>query len=261
MNKIIDGKVLARRCESLLKKRIKNLKRPPRLVSFSSYEDLQIDRYTELKGRKAAELGIEFIVIYTVDQMTFAELTEKIQQESADRRNDGVMIQLPLPPSLQTQTEAAIQLIDPQKDVDGLTGKGPFLPAHTKAVISILKTFDSLDNKVLAIVGSRGWAGSSITQMMGFRFPELIEIDQKLPGTSLNDLRQADLVISCTGVKNLIQPEQVKEGTILIDVGLGDFDPRCFEKASFYTPKIGGVGPVTIISLMENVTEALERRI
>lgn len=259
MANIIDGKALALKHEEKLKNKLGkfNGKRMPRCISFSNFEDLQVDKYTEIKGKKAASLGIEFIIIYTTDGMSETELSEKIIEESKDQRNDGVMIQLPLPSSLQDKTDSLIELINLDKDVDGLTGKGEFLPATVKAVLSILDSLRiDLGNLVFAVVGSEGHIGKPLVKALKQKDFKVIEVDKKNPSSSLADIKEADVVISCVGKVNLISVEDIKENAVLIDVGLGDFNPSCYPKSSFYTPKIGGVGPMTVISLMENIVAA-----
>lgn len=119
--------------------------------------------------------------------------------------------------------------------------------------MTIIKRLGSIDEKVFAVVGYKGWVGERILKALEFRTPGILKIDE---GDDLNNLQAADVIISCTGKKNLIKGENIKEGAILIDVGLGDFDETALEKSSQYTPKIGGVGPLTVISLMENIVEA-----
>ncbi len=261
MSKLIDGKALALKHEEVLKKKIKKLVKAPRFVIFSNYEDPSVDKFTQLKVEKATKLGIHVIVIYIVDHMKLDELRELIEKENEDLGTDGVMVQLPLPPSLQKNTDNILTLINAQKDVDGLTEKGPFSPATVKGVLSILESLKlKVKSKKFAVVGSKGFVGKPMVKVLKEKGVRVLEIDKKNPGSSLTDLKNADVVISCTGVNNLIRAEHIKKGAILIDVGLGDFEEKCFEKASAYTPKKGGVGPMTVISLMENVIESVERK-
>ncbi|OGE15509.1 hypothetical protein A2111_02235 [Candidatus Daviesbacteria bacterium GWA1_38_6] len=119
---------------------------------------------------------------------------------------------------------------------------------------------DNWENQKIAVVGATGEIGKPLVKLLRSKGVNLVEISSSM-GSIENDLKNADIIISAVGSENLIRAEMIKEGVILIDVGLGDFDPGCFKKASLYTPKIGGVGPMTVISLMENVTEAFFRKL
>lgn len=256
MSKIIDGKILALKHEKVLYEQMKNLSSRPRLVTLSNYEDLVTNKYTELKGKKAAGLGVDFIVVYLVDHMRKEEVLGRIEKECENASNDGVMVQLPLPESLKKFTDEVLAAIDPKKDVDGLTGKGPVLQATVRGVLSILGDL-GVDLKVskIGVVGSEGFVGKGLVNSLEDSGARFIKVDKKLPETSLDDLKDTDIVISAVGIKDLIKPENIKNDAILIDIGLGDFDEGCYEKASAYTPPKGGVGPMTIISLMENLID------
>ncbi len=110
---------------------------------------------------------------------------------------------------------------------------------------------------VFGVVGSEGEVGKPLVEQLSMKNAhKILRLDKRNPDCNFDDLQEADVVISCTGVQSLVNSEMIKEGAILIDVGLGDFDPSTYEKAKMYTPKFGGVGPMTIYSLMENILEA-----
>ncbi len=274
MGQMIDGKALAAKHEIELRERINKLKGAylkqevypefswPRLVSFSNFEDPITHKYTQLKGEKSKQLGILFVVLYTYSGLSLDDLIVAIEKQNSDPKNSGVMVQLPLPEPLSNHTDQIISLIDPDKDVDGLTGQGPYYQATVRGILSIFVDQNIYPNdKVFAVVGSQGMVGKGMVQALKKVGANLIEIDKTKPETDLDDLKQADVIISCTGSQGLIRHEMIKQGSILIDVGLGDFDTLCFEKAAKYTPKTGGVGPMTVISLMENLIDAWEKRI
>lgn len=253
MSQIIDGKALALKHEKELINKLKSVNRPLKLVSFCNRKDPSSVLFTTMKYKKANELGIEFITEFYNDDSTTEEIKEKIESYNQDLTVDGIMIQLPLPNELSDSKDELLNTIDPKKDVDGLSenGRQNYLPATIKGILSILESLNiKLDKKSFAVVGSEGMVGKPLVEVLKKDY-KVTEYDLDIG--DLKNLIDSDIIISCTGVQSLIKPLMVKENAILIDVGLGDFDERCFSKSSFHTPKFGGVGPMTIISLMENV--------
>lgn len=252
--KIIDGKSLALKHEQKLKQQVEKLRRPLKMVSFVNPDDSASLMFTKMKQKKATEVGIEFESIETTTEYTVEIITALIKEFNYDPKISGIMFQLPLSYHLASHQPYLLNLIRSDKDVDGLSTHAKFLSATVRGVFSILEDLDiGLLNKTVAVVGSEGSIGQTLTNKLIERGVEVIEVDVKNHSTSLQDVKHADIIISCTGVNRLIKPEMVKEGAILIDVGLGDFDLDCYIKASNYTPVKGGVGPMTVISLMENI--------
>ena len=172
------------------------------------------------------------------------------------------MVQLPLPNSLKSKTDKIIKEITPKKDIDGLTKNSPFTPATVKAVKEIidfaLKPLGYYGKKA-GVVGASGTVGKLVVkelQKMGYKVTECDITTRDLYAK----LTGVDLIVSATGVANLIKGEVIKEGVIAIDVGSpkGDLDKGVGERASFITPVPGGVGPVTIICLLENLVNSSE---
>lgn len=249
MNKI-DGKALA--LEHQKKIKIERLN-PPHIVSFFNIKDQSSVIFTRLKQQKAAELGIVFDPIEINPKVRVDILATIVEGFNKDPNSHGIMFQLPLPKHLQKGQDYLLGLIKSKKDIDGLTGRGPFLPATVRGVLSIISYQLTTNNYIYAVVGSKGFIGKSMVKVLKDKGYEVVELDQ---GDNLADLQKADVVISCVGKKNLVTGEYIKKGAVLIDVGLGDFAKSALDKSSAYTPKTGGVGPMTIISLMENVVEA-----
>lgn len=169
---------------------------------------------------------------------------------------DGVMVQLP--------SSEDLSLIRPEKDVDGLNPNSDFVPATVRAVERILDSayrelnIDIDESFKVAVVGAKGSVGSALVSRMKRFGIEMGEFDM---GDDLMKVADFKVVISCTGSEGLIKPEMVQEGAICIDVGFpkGDFEERVKEKTSFWTPVPGGVGPMTVISLMVNLVDAYEK--
>lgn len=264
MGDIIDGKALATRHSEELKQKIEKLGVQPRVVSYLIGEDEASLKYSSMKQKKAVEVGIDFEIKKFSSDTSFDLVAKEIERLNADQSVTGIMIQMPLPKQFLSVHPPGelIGHINPKKDVDGLTGMGPVLPATVRGILSILNDLAlqafSLQGKRFAVVGSEGMVGKALVKVLTEKGVKVVKVDKRDSPTTLEDIKDADVVISCSGVNNLIKPEMIKDGAVLIDVGLGDFDPECYKKAAIYTPPIGGVGPMTVISLMENVVELLQ---
>lgn len=256
MTQVLDGKQLASKHERVLKQRVSEIVgRRPTVVSFCNSEDLGSVKYTEMKQKKAEDLGISFLTEFYLSNETKEKITKDIQNYNNASDVDGIMLQLPLPESLESSQDSILNLIDPKKDVDGLVKTSPFLPATIKGVIAILDEFVSDWRKMeTAVVGATGEMGGDIIAALKDLGLDPLEISRR--ANNFSEIKKAELVISATGQQNLVTSDLIADGAILIDVGLGDFDQECFKKASAYTPKVGGVGPMTVISLMENVVDS-----
>jgi methylenetetrahydrofolate dehydrogenase (NADP+) / methenyltetrahydrofolate cyclohydrolase len=259
--KLIDGKSLAQKHEQKLKKYLAKLNGPrvPSIVSFCNLEDPPSVKYTEMKKRKANDIGMFFYAENYDTSVSKELIADKIRFYNERTDIDGIMVQLPLPEHLNIIKEDLLNLIDPNKDIDGLTEISPYVSATVKGVVSILKSLKlSLKEMTFVVVGSNGQVGREMVRVLNDNRVKVLEVDQD---DSRNKIKQGQIVISCTGQNGIILPSLIKKGAVLIDVGLGDFDPECFKKASRYTPIVGGVGPMTVISLMENAVESFEKRV
>jgi len=267
MERRIDCRALAEKHQLALVSHLRSFRssRAPRIVSFCNTENGPSVRYTQMKKSKAEEVGIEFRVENYNTKTLYNDLQDKVNQYNQSEVVDGIMVQLPLPLDLTVFRSDLLRLINTDKDVDGLTEEGQrvFLPATVKSVVSILNAeVKGWQEQRIGVVGSEGEVGKPLLRFLeqsnlGVK-PLRIDRGQ---GDLDHDLTLCGIVISCVGRENLIKAEMIKEGAVLIDVGLGDFDVSCFAKASKYTGKFGGVGPMTVISLMENVVESFSRRI
>lgn len=260
MSKVIDGKALADKLGEKLKKKLKSLKERPLVVSILIGSDPNSLLYTQMKQKKADEFNIDFLPMKFSKTSTFDNVAKKIRSLNETDEVKGIMIQLPIPKDFlgKKSKRDLIKLIDPKKDIDGMIPDSPFVSATVKGVIKIIEDLRLKTNDLrFGVVGSEGEVGKPLVQeLSGMGAKEIIRLDKRNPECDLSDLKKADVVISCTGVQGLVDADMVKNGVIAIDVGLGDFDPEVYKKAKLYTPKFGGVGPLTIISLMENILEA-----
>lgn len=239
---VFDGRKFAEKLETELKSRVAELDLKPKLAIVLCGDDPASVKYVEMKSAAAKRVGVEVQI--------FKKLIEVDQDKF-----EGVMVQLP--------SDENLNLISPEKDVDGLNTSSDFVPATVKAIEKILDValreldIDIDDKLKIAIVGAKGNVGRPLLERMQRYGMAVTGFDL---GDDLNKLQDFKIVISCTGQKDLIKGEMVKEEFVGIDVGFpeSDFADGAAAKASFITPVPGGVGPMTVVSLLENVVNASE---
>src|SRR5258708_18199826 len=262
MGTIFDGKRFAKDKEEELKTKVSELRTKPKLVSILLGNDKASLLYTNLKEKTAKRIGAKFEIKKLPSDTSPEKIIGLIIKLNNDKKVNGIMLQLPLPKELSKFKIKILNSITPEKDVDGLTKNSPYTPATAKAVVEIIKfaiTPLPYIGKKAAVVGANGTVGKSVTgeiKKLGFKVTECDKDTRDIYAK----LHEVDLVVSVTGEPKLIKSEMLKEGVIAIDVGApdGDLDfSKVSKVASFVTPVPGGVGPVTIVSLLENLIEAV----
>lgn len=267
---IFDGKTFANKKLELLSYQVSKLKKKgikPKLVSILVGEDPASLLYLNLKKKAAKRVGADVEIIYLQNNTGTKELKKKIERFNKNNEVNGIMIQLPLPENFtKKDRDEIINTIDFKKDVDGLRENSPFLTPVVKAVLEALKEGISYfvpppckDSPLkVVVVGARGFEGSKI-------FKVLKEMGYDVQGADRNtfklerETRRADVLISATGSPGIIRGDMVKAGAIVIDVGSPKGDvvtEEVLKKASFISPVPGGIGPVTISCLLENLVES-----
>jgi len=267
MTIIFNGKAFAKKRETKLAKKISELKRPPILAIILIGGDNASHIYVNLKQKAAAQIGIKTKLLKLVASAKHTEIINIITELNSDISITGILVQLPLPINLKKYQKQILQSIKPEKDSDGLRINSPFLPATVKAILSVLEHAKVNKNHKILIVGAKGAIGSRLLKKLKqenysvkgvdkqsenpLSFPQQRESTPNLR----NLLKSADVIISATGSPNLIKADMVKRGVIALDIGSpkGDIDKSVYAKASFITPVPGGIGPMTIISLLENL--------
>lgn len=267
MSNIIDGRALAQKRQQKLQEKIKRLAAPPKVVSILVGDDPSSVLYTQIKQKKAGELGIDFQPLTFSKDSGFELVAQKIQKLNHDSAVSGIMVQLPLPGQFLRNHTARelLELIGQNKDIDGLTNNSPFLPAAVLAIVSILGEENiQVAGKRVVVLGSSDLVGKPAAKVlagMGAR----VEVCDKQTLDIREKAALADILVCATGSPLLVKGDWVKEGVVLIDVGaetvngklVGDVDfLEVAPKAGKITPVPGGVGPMTVISLMENVYKA-----
>lgn len=270
---IFNGKHFASKKEEELVKKVKTLRTKgvvPKLETILSGNNKGSQLYVKLKKAAGDRIGAE-VNVYKIsyrkrDQNLF--ITQLIKSLNKDESVHGIMVQLPLQDNIRQYTKEILSTIASEKDVDGQRDKSPYLPATAKAVLSIVEEakravgINKPNNETSVVVyGAKGNVGKPLVRNLRKLGYKVITNDVSR-GIKPTKLEGADILISATGRPNLIRGSMVKEGSLVIDVGSPKGDVAFNEvvgKASFITPVPGGVGPVTVVSLLENLVEAASK--
>ncbi len=270
MAQIIDGKLVSKKILENLSDEILFLAQKPCLAVIIVGNDSASKIYVNLKKKKALELGIESIVVEMPETVSQEELLEKIEQLNNDKKVNAILVQLPLPQHIDTKI--ILEKITPLKDVDCFhpyntghiaAGTKPYVyPCTPKGIIRLLEYYNiPVEGKHAVVIGRSNIVGRPLAQML-LNENATVTICHSRTKNLEEITKTADILISAVGQRNLIKANMVKDDVVVIDVGMnrtednklcGDVDFYNVEKkASFITPVPGGVGPMTICSLMQN---------
>lgn len=242
----------------------------PTLAVIWIGDDFASARYIEAKQRAAEKIGIHFDTIKYSDKAELIEIKSKIKELNSDDSVTGIMVQVPVPAKFKLLDLLAT--IDQDKDIDGLRYCSKltcnFRPPVTLSILEAIRQSGvSLISSVVAVIGKGYLVGSPMERVLEGKVKELRTADASTPylGTITKD---ADIIISATGQANLIKPNMIKKGVVLVDAGTtelggklaGDIDPKSHPLARYYTPVPGGIGPVTVAMLMANVVAAAQKQ-
>lgn len=275
---LLDGRKVASELLESLKPKVKEL--DPKLVIVQVGEDPASESYIKQKVKSCDSVGMRHEHKKLDAKTTLEELMEIVNELNSDDDVAGFIVQLPLPDHLQPHVPQIIRAIDPAKDVDGFCaynlGKTflskefeNLLPATPAGIIAILEHYKiDVVGKDVVIVGRSNTVGKPIAVMLMNRNATVTVCHSKTRDMK-HETQDADILIVAVGKPKLITADMVKEGAVVIDVGINRVDGKLVgdvdfdavkEKASAITPVPGGVGPVTVASLIQNVVRAKERR-
>ncbi len=266
---ILDGKKLRDKIFENLKQRLNNMSEKPTLAVILVGDDPASQIYVKNKKKTAENLGINSIVINYPSDISENILLDKIQELNNDNKITAILVQLPLPKHIDKFK--IIDAIAPEKDVDGLTpynsgklfaGEEPYVyPCTPKGILLLLDEYNiELEGKHVVVIGRSNLVGKPVAQMLLNRNATVTMCHSHTK--NLSDItKTADIVVSAVG-KNIIGEKMLKSDCVVIDVGIykniegkicGDVNFEEVSKiASHITPVPGGVGPMTIASLMLN---------
>lgn len=279
MATIMDGKALSLKLKEQMKQRIAQLKQQginPKLVVVLVGDNSASQVYVRNKHKSCGEVGIESEVITMPEQTTQQELLEVVERLNQDETVDGILVQLPLPKQIDEKT--VLRSILPEKDVDGFhpvnvgllsIGDECFAPATPSGIIAMFQEYGiDIAGKNCVIIGRSNIVGKPMAALL-LKNHATVTICHSKTEDLASYTRRADVVIVATGHRHTLTADMVKEGAVVVDVGMnrneqgklcGDVDyEEVKEKASFITPVPGGVGPMTITELLENTIQAAQR--
>lgn len=272
--KIIDGRKIRDEILESIKKEIEKLSFRPIFCDILVGNDLVSKQYVELKKKIAQKVGIEFQDAIFPETITTEALINEIQKLNQEFRMCGIIVQLPLPDSLDTRK--ILNAIDPKIDVDclGIENSQKFYQNNfligyptALACLYILDLLNlDLRNKKIVILGQGELVGRPVQALLSFRGLEVIGINRETLDKE-KIIQEADIIISGMGNGKYLTGEMVKNGVIIIDAGtsesgsgvVGDVDlDSVQEKVSFISPVPGGVGPVTVAMLLQNILKVAQ---
>ena len=254
MEEIINGKKIAEDIKNSLKDKVKGLTLAVILVG----EDPSSLTYIKQKEKLCRELDVNFKIYNLSEDTHEKKLIELLKSLNEDIKINGILVQLPLPKHIYRDN--VLKEISPKKDVDGFNSN--LLPCTPKAILNILEKEEiSLENKKIVVVGHGFTVGQPLSRILKNKGYNVTICNSKT--LNLKEItKQADVLITAVGKPNLITKDMVKKGAVIIDAGIsrinnkvvGDVDFESVKEiASKITPVPGGVGPVTVAMVLENL--------
>ena len=273
---ILDGKKLRDKIFEDLKTKLDKMEKKPTLAVILVGENPASQIYVRNKKKTAEKLGINSISIEYPSDITESELLQKIEELNNDENVTAILVQLPLPAHIDKNK--VVDKILPQKDVDGLTpynlgklfsGEEPYVyPCTPKGILLLLDEYNiELEGRHVVVVGRSNLVGKPVAQLFLKRNATVTMCHSHTKNLA-NITKTADIVVSAVG-KNVIGEKMLKSNCVVVDVGIfrdengkisGDVDFETVSKvAAYISPVPGGVGPMTIASLMLNTVELAEK--
>ena len=276
---IIDGKFQAKIIREKIKKEIlelkKNFNKSPVLsvILIGDYAPSKI--YVKSKEKQASEVGIKSEVIKYDSNVSEEKVLEKINQLNSDEKISGILVQLPLPDQISKQK--IINTINPTKDVDGFnpinvgnlaSGYEAIIPCTPLGCLHLIKSVEkNLSGKHAVILGRSNLNGKPMAQLLLKENCTVTILHSKTKDLR-GECKKADILVAAVGVNEIVKDDWVKEGAIVIDVGINKVNGKIvgdvsFEsvksKAKAITPVPGGVGPMTVACLLENTVKCFKK--
>ena len=277
---LIDGKALAAKMQAELKVKVDKLKEAdnvPGLAVILVGEDPASQIYVRNKARQATAIGLNSSVVRLPETVSEQELLDLIEQYNQSEQWHGILVQLPLPEHISE--EKVLLAIDPEKDVDGFhpmnmgrlwSGNPLMIPSTPAGIMEMFREYDvELSGKRAGVIGRSNIVGKPMAQLL-MMADATVTIAHSKTENLREVTKEADVLVVAIGRDRMIKAEDVKEGAVVIDVGMNrdedgklhgdvDFD-EVKDVASLITPVPGGVGPMTITMLMEQTVRAASRK-
>lgn len=275
MSKLIDGKQISLDIKTNIKNTVKSCMIKPCLAVIQVGDDEASNIYVHAKQKACEDAGIYFKYLKYDENVLEKELVNRIIELNNDEYVNGILVQLPLPSNLNEQR--IINHITSSKDVDGLndinTGKltndkEGMIPCTAAGIIELLNKYEvSIEGKNVVIVGRSKLVGKPLISLFLKNNATVTVCHSKT--TNLREYTtKADILVVATGHKWLIGADDIKEGAVVIDVGVTREDGHIYgdvntdevmDKVSLITPSVGGVGPMTVAMLLQNTMKSYEK--
>ena len=274
---LIDGKAIAQQVESEVRDALAKLPYKPSLVAIRVGNDPASELYVRNKARKAHELGLRGTELIFDVSMSETQLLAQVEKLNRDDDIDGILVQLPLPP--QIDSKKVIKAVDPRKDVDGFhpmnvgllhLGQRSLVPCTPAGVMRLIaSTGVAIEGARAVVIGRSDIVGKPVAALL-LQQNATVTICHSKTRKLAEVAREADILVAAIGKPRFVTADMVKRDAVVIDVGINRVDGKLMgdvdfqnvrDVASWITPVPGGVGPMTIAMLMSNtVTAARARR-
>ena len=273
---ILDGKSIAAIIKSELQKVVAGMSQKPGLGTILVGNDPGSHSYVGGKHADCAEVGIKSIRIDLPESATQSDVLSAIHDLNSAPECTGYIVQLPLPKSINTNL--ILESVDPKKDADGLhplnlgklvIGEKAPLPCTPKGIVELLRRYQiNLKGAEVVVMGRGLTVGRPLALMLSQKgIDATVTVTHTATKNFIDLTKKADVVVAAIGKPHFLKPEMLKNGVVLIDVGitrtesglLGDIDPTCKTISSYFAPMPGGVGPMTRAMLLQNVVEMAQQ--
>ncbi|MBU0548020.1 MAG: bifunctional 5,10-methylenetetrahydrofolate dehydrogenase/5,10-methenyltetrahydrofolate cyclohydrolase [Candidatus Omnitrophica bacterium] len=279
MAKLLEGKAVAEEIKKKIKNQVQDLKQAPVLASILVGDNSAAAAYVKSQAKAAENLSIVYKLFQLDKDITEQVLIDLILKLNVDKAVDGIIIQMPLPAAIDYKKIS--QFIAPEKDIEGmhpenigkiLFGKAKLIPCTVASIMELINSGGiDLYGKEVVVVGHSEIVGKPLALLLLDKFATVTvcHIGTSKAGKLEEHVRGAEILIVAVGKAGLVKGEWIKEGAVVIDVGInrvadkivGDVEFEAAEKrASYITPVPGGVGPLTVTMLMRNLVEAAKAR-
>ncbi len=286
--KLIDGKKVSTEIKEEIAVEVKEIitkgGKKPHLAAILVGHDGGSETYVAHKVKSCEQVGFDSTLVRFEDDVTEVELLAKIEELNQDSNIDGFIVQLPIPKHINEQK--IIEAIDPKKDVDGfhpvnvgnmVIGIDAFVSATPAGIVDLLQRYNiEISGKNVVVLGRSNIVGRPMSVLLSQKgMDATVTVCHSRTKNLPSVVKQADIIIAAIGIPEFVTKDMVKEGAVIIDVGTtrvksdltksgwklkGDvkFD-EVSEKCSYITPVPGGVGPMTIVSLLKNTLKAAKQ--
>lgn len=275
---VLNGKELSKKIEENLKEKVAKLKEKSKknatLATILVGNNPASKTYVKMKGNACQRVGINSIKIELKEETTTEELIDVINKLNNDENIDGILLQHPTPRHIDERK--CFNAISFKKDVDGVASASfgkmtmqeeAYASATPLGIITLLKNYNiQIEGKEVVVIGRSAILGKPIAMMLLNENATVTVAHSKTKNIE-KIVKRADIVIACVGKAKFVKREWIKKGAVVIDAGynegnIGDVDLEKIEKKALaYTPVPGGVGPMTIVSLISQTIDSFEKRI